>query len=146
MDNDDEAPRLLRALRSMCTINPATRAQELNFVRWVVIWGLSYIGAQVLLRHDLVSGPLAWLLPGISVIIAMVAFQRYYHFLSITDELTRKIQSDGACFAFGFAVLGTLILQAFEPLGMPQPDNNDMVTMMVIAWVVGQFMGHWKYQ
>lgn len=146
MNNDDEAPRLLRTLRSMCTINPATRAEELRFVRWVLFWAISHIAAQVLLRHELVSGTLAWLLPGISVVIAILAFRHYYQFFSQTDELTRKIQTDGICFAFAFAVLGTLILQSFEPLGMPQPDNNDMVAMMVVAWSVGQFIGHWKYQ
>lgn len=142
-----ESPRLLRAWRSFCTINPATRAYELSFVRWILGWGTAFVTSQYLLRNEVISeGPLLWLLPSLAVFLSIVAFQRYYRFLMVADELTRKIQLDGISFAFALVVITVACLGAFEPLGIPQPEGNHVVAMMAVFWAVGQFWGHWKYQ
>jgi len=146
MNDEFEPSRLRRTLRSICTISPQTRSEELWFLAWILAWGLAFLLNRMLSEVAEAPDLLQWLLPTLTVLLAMLAFRSYYRFLIRADELTRKIQVDGVCMAFGLGLLLIITTVAFEHLGMPQLDANSIASIMAVAWAAGQIWGHWKYQ
>jgi len=146
MSDEFEASRLRRTLRSLCTISPQTRREELWFVAWTLAWGLAFLLNRMQFEAGDAPELLQWLLPTVTVLLAILAFRSYYRFLMRADELTRKIQVDGVCMAFGYGLLLIITTVSFAHLGMPQLDANSIAAIMAIAWAAGQIWGHWKYQ
>ncbi|MEQ8952506.1 MAG: hypothetical protein RL120_00090 [Gammaproteobacteria bacterium] len=146
MADQKESGRFLVALGKLFTISPRTKPLELRFVFWTLLWAIALVISKFVTRNELVTGFWAWLFPTAAVLLSLVSFYCYYDFLMKSDELTRKIQLDGISFAFGFGILLTMAIEAFEHLGAPSLSSNDVFTIMVFAWVLGQFWGHMKYQ
>jgi len=135
-----------KAALADCATPPGGKMREIRVAAYCIAWGLSFVGASFVIKRELVSGPVAWLiaaLPSIAAVALMVAYTRY---LRQMDELDRLIQLQAMAWAFGggfFAICGYML---FQRLGAPEVDGTTLTAIMPVLFAIGTLVGRWRYR
>lgn len=130
---------------SIWSAGTAGKATELAFFRWTMIWGCSLLLTLNAIRSGWVTGPVAWLLPSLTVLLSLVMAYRYWQFIEKADELMRKIQLESVALAFGVTAILIMSLETFEPLGAPQLEDNTVIAIMGVLWSAAQIWYRRRY-
>jgi hypothetical protein len=117
------------------------------FNYWCLLAGILFIAATGLLNGRFVDvrGPLA-----IAIVVATIAALTasviaYLRFLRETDELLRKIQIDALGAGFGAGTIFMLGYRLCERIGAPKLDVDDGFLVMLVFWVIGQYVGYRRF-
>ena len=145
MDQNDDKPTRWGWLRYLTSQGPS-KVQEWRYAYWCIGWALSLVASDYLLIDLGLESPWNLLPPTVSYCIALIALHRYWLVLKTADELTRKIQIDGISIGFGTGLMYAIAMLTFDPLGAHQPDSEELMLVMIFAWVGGQLIGHWRYR
>lgn len=126
-----------------CSGTAADRRNQYWFVAWTFAWALSFVGAMWILKNATPDGVMLWLVAIVPNLFAIGAVLAYFNFLRNADELLRKIQIDGLAFGFGAALIFVMGYSLLEQAGAPRADT---FMVMIVAWMIGQLIGAWRYR
>jgi hypothetical protein len=123
------------------------RKNSNRFTGWTFAWAVSFVGATLVLKAGLVpEGAASWAVALAPDVLGLAALLAYVRFLRQTDELMRKIQLEGLAVGFGVGVVFAMGYRLLERAGAPDLDINDVVLVMLLAWVVGQLVALRRYR
>jgi hypothetical protein len=129
---DFSSPRDLRSLR--------------QFHAWLGVAMLAYLGATAAVRwRASLPGALVWVLIGLAWLLTLESLRRYLVFLRHTDELRRRIETEALALGFGAGAVVTLLYPLFEGMGGPRLDGTCTALVMMVAAVVGYWLGRRRY-
>ncbi len=149
IEDTEEQPRGIWQWFAGCPggMTELDRRNQRRFLRWVLIWGASYIGAAVVLvTLGVRSGPMAWTAAGVPDLVGIGAIMVYLRFLRQADELLRRIQLESLALGFGAGVVFALGYRLFELAGAPKLDVDDPALVMLISWSFGQWLAMRRYR
>lgn len=130
-----------------CSGTARDRKNQYKFVAWTFAWGVIFTAMSRLLKSDYeLSTQVAWLAATLPVIVGSMAVLAYLHFLREADEFLQKLQFEGLATGFGISIVFALGYQLFELVGAPILRTDDVLFVMMIAWVAGQFYSVWRYR
>lgn len=128
-------------------VTEADRRNGRRLVGWSLLFAVLYIGATAWLTSD--SSPDRVVALAIAVgctLVGLGALAAYRRFLREADELTRRIQLEGVAFAFGVALLFSILYQLFETGGAPELSLADSGAVMAFAYVAGVLLAGRRYR
>jgi len=147
MTSSDMKPRGWWQIIKSCSGTELDRRNQFRFSAWTFAWAVSYVAASWTLKADLdLATPLVWFLVAVPNLISIVVVLAYLHFLRMADELLRKIQLEGLALGFAAGVLVTAGYQLLEAAGARQLETDHIILVMIFSWVIGQFLGMWRYR
>jgi hypothetical protein len=137
-----------RSMTSCAAMMTDTDRRNSNrFTGWAMAWAVSFVGATLVLTAGLVPGGAAsWAVALAPNVLGLAALLAYVRFLRQVDELMRKIQLEGLAVGFGVGVAFASGYRLLERAGAPDLDVNDVVLVMLLAWVVGQLLALRRYR
>jgi hypothetical protein len=150
--SDGTREKHTRAWLAACWGTAADRRNQIRFMVWTFAWAVVFLFSTALLRGRLaafglqVGGTAAWLVASVPIVVAVGALRAYLRFLRMADELTRLIQLQGLAVGFGVGVIFLLGWELFEAAGARSLDAGDAVAVLVLAWVLGQLYGTWRFR
>ena len=131
--------RSWRDMLMYCTGTAADRRNQIRFLVWMFAWAVSYVLATWALTGDADTGRgAAVTMAAIPVVLGIIALLAYLRFLREADELLQRIQLEGLAIGFGAGAIFGLSYQILERAGAPQAEVGNVVTVMMIAWALGQ--------
>jgi cbb3-type cytochrome oxidase subunit 1 len=145
-DAGSERSSLWQAIVS-CSGTAADRRNQYRFVAWLSGWAVTFLAATWLLEtYDDLGRAVAWSVAVVPNLFAVAALFAYLRFLREADELVRRIQLEGLAFGFGAGVIFAMAYFTLKRLGVPQLTGDQMVFVMMMAWVTGQLAATWRYR
>lgn len=142
--NEHDKPSFWR--RCLGGVSPRDRRNQ-RLILWSnLAWALSFVGASMTLSRGWVTGPAAWALAAVPVVLSVVVMVVYSRFLRQTDELQRLIQLEALALGFGGSLFGLLAYVLLRRLGVPEVDLADLSVGMIGLYVLGIFIGWRRYQ
>ena len=130
-----------------CSGSAADRRNQYWILVWGLVWGVGFVGAAWALRPDVgLNQRAAWIVAIAAVALSVPPLLAYLRFLRMTDELLRKIQLEGLALGFGAGAIFGLGYPLLEEAGAPDFAPGIIVVVMMLGWVVGQFLGLIRYR
>ncbi|MGN6184399.1 MAG: hypothetical protein ACTHQM_12180 [Thermoanaerobaculia bacterium] len=115
------------------------------FSVWMIAAMLVFVTATISIDAQWIPNSLGWGLTILSVGLMLAAIRAYIFFLQHADELLRKIHLDALALAFGFGTVAMMGYRLCERLGAPKLDINDSFFVMLLTWVIAQWVGFRRY-
>jgi hypothetical protein len=145
--NNKTTPGSFWQVIKSCSGTELDRRNQYRFAAWTLAWGITYVAASWALKSDRdLASPLTWGLAIGPALLSIVPVFAYMRFLRMADELLRKIQLDGLAMGFAAGVLLVAGYQLFEAAGAPALQTDDILLVMIFGWMLGQFVGMWRYR
>lgn len=111
-----------------------------------LLWAACFVGVTWLVKHNVVTGGLAWVVAAIPTVVSIWLLIRYVRYLRQADELERLIQLQAFAWAFGGWFFAVCSYQPFEVLGAPEIDRSTVVALLPVLFAVGTLVGRWRYR
>jgi len=144
-DMTDDAKQSLWQ-RCYSGVSPSDRRNQRWILRLNLSWALAYIGAIQVLKRELVTGPVAWVVAAVPAILGIIVVVVYGRFLRQTDELQRLIQLEALALGFGGSFFAFCGYAVFQRLGAPAMDITTATIIMVFLYLLGVFLGTRRYR
>lgn len=126
---------------------PRDRRNQRRYTVLLAAWAVVYLVSTYLIATErVVSGPLGWVVAGLSSVFAVFAVLAYWRYLREADELARAIELQALAIAVcsGFIVWPALDLAG--ELGVPtQALPDPIVLVMIGSYAVGTILGRRRY-
>jgi drug/metabolite transporter (DMT)-like permease len=147
MTESETKPTGIWQMIKNCSGTEMDRRNQYRFMAWSFAWALTYVAASWTLKSDReLATPLAWALVAVPTLLSIVAVFAYLRFLRMADELLRKIQLDGLATGFAAGLVYIIGYQLLEAIGASPLQSDNVVLVMVFGWMLGQFVGMWRYR
>lgn len=147
MASSETKPGSFRQMIRNCAGTELDRRNQNRFLAWTFAWAVTFVAASLTLKADLeLASPVNWVLAVVPTVVSIGAVFAYLRFLRMADELLRKIQLGGLAMGFAAGVVVTAGYPLFEAVGARQLQADDVLLVMVFAWMLGQFVGMWRYR
>lgn len=107
---------------------------------WSFTWALGIIVATSIVASGLVTGAAAWIVALLPNVLALYVLRAYLRFLTMTDELQRRIQLEALAVGFGvtyFLIIAHVVAQS---AGAPALDSS----WWVLVFTGGLLFGNWR--
>ena len=127
-------------------VTPRDRRNGWRYAGWAFLWMLSMMAVTLVLKRTGLSGPVAWAMTVVPIVLSFVVLRAYLRFLREADELTRRIQFEAIAFGFGVGVLVHFAWFPLEQLGVPELDRPGVMVIMVLAYLVGMGIASRRYK
>ena len=116
-----------------------------TFSTWMIAAMLVFVTTTISIDAKWIPNSIGWVLTALSVALMLAAIRAYIFFLRSADELLRKIHLDALALAFGFGTVAMMGYRLCERLGAPKLDINDSFLVMLVTWVIAQWVGFRRY-
>ncbi len=147
MTESETKPTGIWQMIKNCSGTELDRRNQYRFTAWSLAWALTYVAASWTLKSDReLAAPLTWALVAVPTLLSIVAVFAYLRFLRMADELLRKIQLDGLATGFAAGLVYIIGYQLLEAVGASPLQSDNVVLVMVFGWMLGQFIGMWRYR
>ena len=147
MTESETKPTGIWQMIKNCSGTELDRRNQYRFTAWSFAWALTYVAASWTLKSDReLATPLTWALVAVPTLLSIVAVFAYLRFLRMADELLRKIQLDGLATGFAAGLVYIIGYQLLEAVGASPLQSDNVVLVMVFGWMLGQFVGMWRYR
>ena len=108
---------------------------------WSLVWLASFAAVTTAVSvFPQLSGPFAWLLAMIPILLGVPLVNVLLRFLRETDEFMRKVQLEGIALGFGAGSVFCMGYHVLEMVGAPEIRMVFAVVPMSIGWAVGSFL------
>ena len=107
---------------------------------WSLTWALGIIATTSVVASGLVVGVAAWIVALLPNVLALFVLRAYLRFLTMTDELQRRIQLEALAVGFGvtyFLIIAHVVVQS---AGAPALDSS----WWVLVFTGGLLFGNWR--
>ncbi len=130
---------------------PADRHNQVRMTVWALVWMMSFLAADQILKGNLgfglaVEGPSVWLVAMFPNVLAIGVLLSYLRFLRMADELTRLVQIQGLAVGFGTWFFFFLGWQLLEDAGAGPLGDEVPILVPVFAMMAGQLYFAWRYR
>lgn len=130
-----------------CVGSEVDQRNQRRLVWATLVWALALIGVSLLIKREVLSsGPMAWALAAIPLLLGVGVIAVFARYLRQADELQRLIQLEALALGFGGGLFAFLSYRVFERLGAPQLALDDATMVMVVLYVLGIFIGWKRYR
>jgi hypothetical protein len=126
-------------------MRPGRRPQILLAAHWI-LWALCFAGAFILIKRDVVRGPIAWLVAAVPSFAAAWLLAAYARYLRHADELERLIEMHAVGWGFGGGFFLICSYRLFEPLGAPPVDPDAFMTVVPLLYVIAKYVVWRRYR
>lgn len=133
-------------LASCATARPEDRRNNWIATATLLLWALTYLLANWLIRSDSVAeGIPSYLVALVPIVFSILAVAAYMRFVRNADELLRKITLEAFAIGFGGGFVVTFALDLAEKLGFGQFDITTPWVAMSVCWVIGIVVATRRY-
>ncbi len=129
----------------MMAYTPRDARNYQSFSLWMMAAMLAFVAATLLIDGKFIPSAFGWVLTALTAVLMIAAVRAYTFFIQHADELLRKVHVDALALAFGAGVVAMMTYRLCERLGAPKLDINDSFFVMMITWVLGQYLGARRY-
>ncbi len=121
---------------------PRDRRNSVRILWAVGAWGACFVGANQLLKKELVpAGIVSWLLAALPVITGIIVIFAYARYLRGADALQRMIHMRAIAAAFAMSWLAITCYPVFERIGAPTADTSTFSALMAVTYSLGVLIG-----
>lgn len=129
-----------------CHTTPTDRRKLRRLNVMVLLWAVVFVAGSFMARHHPDWRALGYSLVALTGLLGIAVVAIYVDYLRTADELLRKIQLEALGLAFGAGWVFTFTYRMCQRLGAPALDIDDPMLVMILVWVVAQFLGARRYR
>jgi len=122
------------------------RVNNRRVTQFSMLWALAIVGAAWVVKFTTLPDVLKWGIALTPNLLAILVLRSYLKFLRMTDEMWRRIHTEGLAVGFGVSYLFVIGYLVAQGAGAPPLDLTYFVLVMTAGWLVGNIMAMKHYQ